>query len=78
MKIEVVGPGCSRCITTEKNVKEAVQQLGLQAEIIKITDVAEFAKKGVMFTPAVLVDGQVKTSGKIPTVNELKEILSAL
>ena len=76
MKIEVVGPGCGRCIATEKNVREAVQQLGIQAEITKVTDFAEFAKKGVMFTPGVIVDGQVKVSGKIPTVDELKKILS--
>jgi len=75
MKIEVVGPGCARCITTEKNVREAVKQLGIQAEIVKVTDVTEFAKKQVMFTPGVIVDGQVKASGKIPTVDELKKIL---
>lgn len=77
MKIEIVGPGCGRCIATEKNVKEAVKQLGIQAEITKVTDVAEFAKKGVMFTPGVIVDGQVKISGKIPAVDEIKEVLSA-
>jgi small redox-active disulfide protein 2 len=76
MKIEVVGPGCGRCIATEKNVKEAVKQLGIQAEITKVTDVTEFAKRGVMFTPGVIIDGQVKVSGKIPTINEIKEILS--
>jgi len=76
MKIEVIGPGCPRCKSTEKNVIEAIKQLNIQAEITKITDVAEFAKKGVMFTPAVIVDGQVKISGKIPTVDELKSILS--
>lgn len=77
MKIEVVGPGCPRCITTEKNVLEAVNQLGIQAEIAKVTNVAEFSKKGVMFTPAVIVDGQVRISGKIPTVDEIKKILAA-
>ncbi|MCM8783334.1 MAG: thioredoxin family protein [Candidatus Omnitrophica bacterium] len=76
MKIEIVGPGCPRCIATEKNVKEAVKQLGIQAEISKVTDMAEFSKKGVMFTPAVIVDGEVKISGKIPTVEEVKEIIS--
>ncbi len=76
MKIEVVGPGCGRCIATEKNVKEAIKQLGIQAEITKVSDVAEFAKKGVMFTPGVIVDGKVVISGKIPTVDELKEIIS--
>lgn len=76
MKIEVVGPGCARCVTTEKNVNEAVKQLGIQAEVIKVTDVAEFAEKGVMFTPGVVVDGQVKSSGKVPTIDEIKKILS--
>lgn len=76
MKIEVVGPGCARCVTTERNVKAALTQLGLQAEVVKVTNVAEFAKKGVMFTPGVIVDGQVKISGRIPTVDELKKILS--
>jgi small redox-active disulfide protein 2 len=76
MKIEIVGPGCPRCIATEKNVKEAVKQLGIQAEITKVTDVAEFAKKGVMFTPGVIVDGEVKISGKIPTVEEVKKVIS--
>lgn len=76
MKIEVVGPGCARCVTTEKNVQEAVKQLDIQAEIVKVTNVAEFAKKGVIFTPGVIVDGQVKVSGKIPTVDELKKLLT--
>ena len=76
MKIEVVGPGCSRCIATAKNVQEALKQLGINAEVSKVTDVAEFAKKGVMFTPGVIIDGQVKVSGKIPTVDEIKGILT--
>ncbi len=77
MKIEVVGPGCARCVTTEKNVREALKLLGISAEVSKVTDTAEFAKKGVMFTPAVIVDGQVKISGKIPTAEEIKNILTA-
>lgn len=74
MKIEIVGSGCSRCISTEKNVKEAIKQLEIQADVIKITDVAEFAKRGVLFTPAVIVDGQIVVSGKVPTVEELKKV----
>lgn len=77
MKIEVVGPGCGRCITTEKNVREALKQLGISAEVSKVTDVTEFAKKGVMFTPGVIVDGQVKVSGNVPSVEEIKQILSS-
>lgn len=76
MKIEIIGPGCPRCVATENNVKEAVKQLGIQAEVTKITDVKEFAKKGVMFTPAIIVDGKVVISGKIPTVEEVKKVIS--
>ncbi|MCM8831181.1 MAG: thioredoxin family protein [Candidatus Omnitrophica bacterium] len=77
MKIEIAGPGCPRCIATEKNVKEAVKQLGIQAEIVHVYDIAEVTKRGVMFTPAVIVDGEVKISGKIPTVEEIKKVLSS-
>jgi len=77
MKIEVVGPGCFRCVETEKNVNEALKQLGIDAEVTHIYDMGEIIKRGVMFTPAVIVDGEIKTSGKIPTVNEIKKILSA-
>ncbi len=77
MKIEIAGPGCYRCVETEKNVKEAVEQLGIQAQVSHIHDVAEFSKKGVVMTPAVIVDGKIVTSGKVPAVDELKNILSA-
>ena len=59
-----------------ENVQEALKQLGISAEVTKVTNVAEFAKKGVMFTPAVIVDGQVKVSGKVPAVEEIKDILT--
>ena len=75
MKVEIVGPGCPRCKNTQKNVAEALKQLNIQAEVTHVTDIAEIAQKGVMFTPAVIVDGQVKISGKIPSVDEIKKIL---
>jgi small redox-active disulfide protein 2 len=77
MKIEVVGPGCPRCKVTEKNVNEALKELGIDAQVTHIYDMGEITKRGVMFTPAVIVDGQIKTSGKIPTVGEIKKILSS-
>lgn len=76
MKIEIAGPGCFRCIKTEENVKEALKQLGKDAGVEHIFDVAQFAKRGVVFTPAVIIDGEIVTSGKIPTVDELKGIIS--
>ncbi len=76
MKIEVVGLGCPRCKATEKNVNEALRELGIAAEVIHVSDIKEIRGKGVMFTPAVIVDGKIRTSGKIPTVDEIKKILS--
>jgi len=78
MKIQIAGPGCPRCITTEKNVREACAQLNLSADISHLYDVKEFAKLGVMITPAVIVDAKVVISGKVPTVEELKKILSEI
>jgi len=78
MKIQVAGPGCHRCHAAEQNVRDACAQLNLNADISHIFDVKEFAKLGVMFTPAVIVDGKIVTSGKIPTVEELKELLSKI
>jgi len=76
MKIQVAGPGCARCVTVEKNVIEAVTELGIDAEVSKIKDVREYAKLGVLFTPAVVIDGKVAVAGKVPTVEEMKKILS--
>uniref|UniRef100_A0A7V4N479 Thioredoxin family protein n=1 Tax=Thermodesulfobacterium geofontis TaxID=1295609 RepID=A0A7V4N479_9BACT len=76
MKIIVAGPGCPRCITTESNVKKACEELGLEAEITHLYDVKEFPKLGIILTPAVVINEQVVVSGKVPTVEELKEILS--
>jgi small redox-active disulfide protein 2 len=76
MKIEVAGPGCPRCKATEKNVNEALKQLGIDTEVTHIYDMGEIIKRRVMFTPALIVDGQIRTSGKIPTVDEIKRILS--
>lgn len=75
MKIEVLGPGCPRCQATEKNAKKAIEELRLDAVLTKVTDVVEISKRKVLSTPALLVDGEIKVSGKIPTVEEVKKIL---
>ena len=66
MEIKVLGPGCLRCQQTEKVVKEAVAEAGVGANIEKVTDTLEIAGYGVFGTPAVVVDGNVKSVGKIP------------
>jgi small redox-active disulfide protein 2 len=78
MKIQVAGPGCPRCHETEKNVREACSQLNLAADISHVFDLKELARLGVLFTPAVIVDGKIVVSGKLPTVEELKNYLSEI
>jgi len=78
MKIQICGPGCARCHATGKNVVEACAQLNLPAEVTHVYDMLKFAILGVRITPAVLVDGKIVVSGKIPTVEELKKILVGL
>jgi small redox-active disulfide protein 2 len=72
MEIKVLGPGCAKCEQTEKIVKEAVSETGVDAQITKVTDVMEIAKHGVFVTPAVVVDGEVKSVGKVPGEEEVK------
>lgn len=72
MEIKVLGPGCPKCHQTEKVVKEAVADVGVAADIEKITDVVKIAGYGVFGTPAVVVDGEVKSVGKIPSIDDVK------
>lgn len=73
MDIKVLGPGCPKCQQTEKTVKEAVAEAGVDAKVDKVMNLLEIAKYGVFGTPAVVVDGQVKCVGKIPTKDEIKK-----
>jgi small redox-active disulfide protein 2 len=77
MEIKVLGPGCPKCQQTEKIVKEAVTETGVDAVIGHITDVMEIAGYGVFGTPAVVVDGEVKSVGKIPRKEEVKTWISS-
>lgn len=72
MQIKVLGPGCPKCQQTEKNVKEAVSELGIDADVEKVKDTLKIAAYGVFGTPAVVVDGEVKSVGKIPSKDEVK------
>jgi len=72
MEIKVLGPGCPKCQQTEKIVKEAVAEAGLGANVEKVTDTMEIAGYGVFGTPAIVVDGEVKSVGKIPSKEDVK------
>jgi small redox-active disulfide protein 2 len=75
MKIEVLGPGCRRCHDTFKRVREVLEELQLEAEFVKITDVFEIIDKGISVTPALIVDGKVKFQGKVPSIEEIRDLL---
>lgn len=77
MKIEILGPGCPRCKETERRVRDALAKAGIDAEVVHVTDLKEIARRKVMFTPAVVVDGEVKISGKVPTEDEVLKALGA-
>ncbi len=76
MKIEILGTGCPKCQKLYGNANEAVEKAGISAEIIKITDLSEIAGYGVMLTPALVIDGAVKVSGKVPSADEIVAWLS--
>ena len=75
MKIQIAGPGCPNCQNTERNVVNACAELDLAADISHVTNIADILELGVMRTPAVVIDGEVVISGRVPTVPELKTIL---
>lgn len=76
MKIEVLGTGCAKCKTLYENTKKALEESGKSAEVVKVEDIPSIMKYGVMSTPALVIDGQVKFSGKVASVGEIKEMLS--
>ncbi len=71
MRIKVLGPGCPKCEQTAKIVQEAITTCGIAAEVEKVTDIMEIARHGVFVTPAVVIDDEVKSTGKVPQVEEI-------
>ncbi|MFP4020250.1 MAG: thioredoxin family protein [Halanaerobium sp.] len=76
MKITIYGPGCKNCVNLEKNAKKALEETDVEAEIVKVEDMADIAKAGIMSTPAIGIDGEVKIKGRVATVDEIKELIS--
>lgn len=75
MKIEVLGTGCAKCKTLYENATKALEESGSTAEVVKVEDIPSIMKYGVMSTPALVIDGQVKCSGKVASVREIRGML---
>ena len=76
MEIKVLGPGCMKCRTLEKNTQEALKELGIIAEVKHVTDLKQITNYGVFMTPGLVVDGKVKLTGKVASKDEIKKLLS--
>lgn len=76
MEIKVLGPGCANCHKMEELTKRAVKELGITAEVVKITDIGDIARHGILSTPGLIVNGKVKHAGKpLPTLDKVKELI---
>jgi small redox-active disulfide protein 2 len=72
MKIEVLGPGCTNCKKLEQDVNTALSELKIEAEVVKVSDIKEFSKYGILMTPGLVINGKVYSSGKLPVMATLK------
>jgi small redox-active disulfide protein 2 len=75
VKIQILGTGCPKCKKLAENAEAAAKALGVEYQIEKVTDINAIMQMGVMMTPALAVDGQVKVSGKVPSADEIKQLL---
>jgi small redox-active disulfide protein 2 len=75
MIIKVLGTGCAKCHQLEENTRKAVAELGVDASVVKVENIKDIMKYGVMKTPALVVDEKVKVMGRVPTADEIKKYL---
>ena len=75
MKIKILGTGCPNCIRLEENTKKALEETGKKAELIKVTEIQDIMSYGVMSTPAIVIDGEVESYGKVNSVEEIKKMI---
>jgi small redox-active disulfide protein 2 len=77
MDIKVLGPGCNNCVRLEANTREALADLGLTASIEKVTDFPSIIGYGIMSTPGLVVDGEVVSAGRVPSVDDIKRLIAS-
>lgn len=75
MEIKILGTGCAKCKQLEKVVREAVDEMSLDATVVKVTELTDIMEYGIMSTPGLVVDGEVRLSGRLPKIAEVKSIL---
>lgn len=75
LKIEVLGPGCPKCDDTYEKVKLVLDELKIEAELVKVTDVFQIIDRGISITPAMIIDGKMVFQGKVPTTEKIRELL---
>ena len=75
-KVEVLGTGCAKCRRLFENAWQAGKDLGIQADVVKVEDIAAIVGRGVMLPPALAINGEVRSEGRIPDVNEIKRMLT--
>ena len=76
MEIKILGPGCPKCKTLDKLTREVAEKNGIDATITKVEDIMEIMKYGIMSTPALVVDGKVVLKGRVPSADEIKQLLT--
>jgi small redox-active disulfide protein 2 len=76
MEIKILGTGCARCIALEKLTREVVDKNGINASITKVEDITDIMKYGIMATPALVVNEKVEIKGRVPSADEIKQVLS--
>lgn len=76
MKIEIFGIGCGNCTLLETRTRKAVERLGIKAEILKVEDFETFIRRGITETPGMAIDGEIVSTGRVPTLEEINELLA--
>ena len=77
MKIEILGTGCAKCDQLEELTRQAVAELAVQAEVVKVKELSKIMRYGVVLTPALVIDGEVKASGKVPAKAEITSFITS-
>ena len=77
MKVQIYGTGCAKCNTLEKVAKQAIKDMGIDAEVIKVNDINQIVEAGILATPGFAVEGEVKSMGRVPSPDEIKKWIKA-